>query len=557
MWKSVLSLSSDKQQIIARLPKEYEQGLALEFTLLGNALQEINAQDFWVDDSAVNQFIKSAQAAKGEAFSGMTLAEIRNATAEVVLTEQDMLASIKVTGAYAGEALTPNDIISALTNARVVKGLNKKALKKVLLLSQQLKKGETYTQPVAIGKRPKEGKDAQFIPLVADPKQRVLKPQQAGPNGKVDMRDLGAVVTVGENEQVMRRIPAISGENGYTVTGAIIPPRAVKDLPLKPGAGTRFSPDNPNTLLSTMSGMPIIKASGVEIDEALCLSNVDISTGHIKFKGSVVISGNVEPNMEVTATGTITVGGFVESAFLKAKGDITVAKGIIGHNVNDGEQKSCRLESGGDVVANYAQFADITAKGDIHFTVHSLNNDIRCSGDLLVIGSNKKQGTLSGGEAKVGGKVQCHHLGVEGDTATYIQAFANYEHYAKKLEQLQDRYTELQERKMIAIRREIELKKIPKSSRSDEQNAELAALNSADTEALDALNEEKERIELELYAKLELNTVESMMQTHTRVTVQFDDEKVTTRSTHGPATFSFNKQTITFAPKLKEEDILV
>ncbi|GAL35501.1 hypothetical protein JCM19240_348 [Vibrio maritimus] len=47
------------------------------------------------------------------------------------------------------------------------------------------------------------------------------------------------------------------------------------------------------------------------------------------------------------------------------------------------------------------------------------------------------------------------------------------------------------------------------------------------------------------------------MQTHTRVTVQFDDEKVTTRSTHGPATFSFNKQTITFAPKLKEEDILV
>jgi uncharacterized protein (DUF342 family) len=303
--------------------------------------------------------------------------------------------------------------------------------------------------------------------------------------------------------------------------------------------------------------MPIIKSSGVEIDEALCLTNVDISTGHIKFKGSVVITGNVEPSMEVSATGAITVGGFVESAFLKANGDITVAKGIIGHNVDEGEEKSCRLESGGDVVANYAQFANISARGDVHFTVHSMNNDIQCSGDLLVIGINKKQGTLSGGKAKVGGKVQCHHLGVEGDTATFIQAFANYEHYSNKLEQLEQSYTELQKRKMTAIRREIELKKIPKSSRSDEENAELAALNSADTEALDALNEEKERIELELYAKLELNTVESMMQTHTRVTVQFDDEKVTTRSTHGPATFSFNKQAITFAPKLKEEDVLV
>lgn len=110
----------------------------------------------------------------------------------------------------------------------------------MLLLSQQLKSGESYTQPVAIGKRPKEGKDAQFIPLVADPRDRVLKPQASGPNGKVDMRDLGAVVTVGENEQVMRRIPAKPGENGYTVTGAIIPPRPVKDLPLKPGAGTAF-----------------------------------------------------------------------------------------------------------------------------------------------------------------------------------------------------------------------------------------------------------------------------------------------------------------------------
>ncbi len=150
----------------------------------------------------------------------------------------------------------------------MIKGLNKKALKKVLLLSRQLQAGESYVQPVAIGRRPKEGKDAQFIPLVADPKKRVLMPQASGEGDKVDMRDLGAIVTVGENEQVMKRIPAIKGENGFTVTGAIIPPKPVKDHPLKPGTGTKFSSDNPNTLLSTMSGMPVIKSSGVEIDEA-------------------------------------------------------------------------------------------------------------------------------------------------------------------------------------------------------------------------------------------------------------------------------------------------
>ncbi|MFH0263068.1 DUF342 domain-containing protein [Vibrio barjaei] len=557
MWKSVLKISSNGNEVIAQLPSQYDQGLALEASLLNNMLGELNAQHFFLDESAVAQFIKCAASAKGEAFSGITIAQIKDASAEVILTEQDMIASIKVTGAYGGNPLQPNDIIKSLTESRVVKGLNKKALKKVLLLSRQLKAGESYTQPVAIGKRPKEGKDAQFIPLVADPKKRVLKPQATGDGDKVDMRDLGAIVTVGENEQVMKRIPAIKGENGFTVTGAIIPPKAVKDNPLKPGAGTKFSADNPNTLLSTMSGMPVIKSSGVEIDEALCLSKVDISTGHIKFKGSVVISGNIEPNMEVTATGTITVGGFVESAILKSKGDIIVSKGIIGHNVDDGEPKSCLIESGGDVVANYAQFANISSQGDIHFTVHSLNNDIVCGGDLLVTGAGKKQGILSGGEAIVGGKVVCNQLGVEGDTATYIKAFAQFQNYQDGLEQLQLRYTELQESKMKAIRREIELKKVPKSARTEEQNKELEALNSSNTEALDELNVEKERLELELFAKLELNTVESLVQTHTRVTVAFDEEKVTTKNTHGPASFSFNKHIIHFAPKLKEEDLAV
>lgn len=37
------------------------------------------------------------------------------------------------------------------------------------------------------------------------------------------------------------------------------------------------------------------KGSSVEVDNALCLSKVDVSTGHIKFKGCVVITGDIEP----------------------------------------------------------------------------------------------------------------------------------------------------------------------------------------------------------------------------------------------------------------------
>ncbi|MCZ8498672.1 FapA family protein [Vibrio lentus] len=56
-----------------------------------------------------------------------------------------------------------------------------------------------------------------------------------------------------------------------------------------------------------------------------------MSTGHVKFKGNVFVSGNIEPGMIVKATGCIiTVGGFIESAEVQAQGDIKVAKGITG-----------------------------------------------------------------------------------------------------------------------------------------------------------------------------------------------------------------------------------
>ncbi len=97
MWKSVLKLSSNGNEVIAQLPSEFSKGLALEKALLNKMLVELNAQSFFVDDSAVAQFIKCAASAKGEAFSGITIATIKDATSEVILTERDMIASIKVT----------------------------------------------------------------------------------------------------------------------------------------------------------------------------------------------------------------------------------------------------------------------------------------------------------------------------------------------------------------------------------------------------------------------------------------------------------------------------
>ncbi|AMG01676.1 DUF342 domain-containing protein [Vibrio mimicus] len=554
MWKEILELTPDRQKVIAKLGAQAAEK-ELNRSELPMVLAQIGAGKLFVLDEEVTRFINCVKEGKRAAFEGIAVAEIRNATVSVVLGEKEMLASMVVTGAYGGRGLRGNELVHALAQARVIKGINKLALKKVLLVSNQLKPGEVFTQPVARGKEPIQGRDTQFVPLVEDVSKRVLRPQKKAGENKLDMRNLGETITVGENDPVMRRLPATKGEMGYTVQGKQIPPKPGKESVLVAGKGTYISPNDPNLLLASQAGMPLIKKNTIEVDSALCLNHVSVATGHIRFKGNVVIAGDVEPGMIVRATGSITVGGFIESANVQAQGDIEVGKGIIGHTVADDEEPSCVVKSGANIRANYAQYAELQAADSIHLAVHSMGNVIRCGNDLIVLDSKQTQGTLSAGNAKVGGKILCFNLGVEGDTATHIEAFARYQSYKERINKHKDLYKQAQDTTMALIRREIEFKKRPKAERGEDeaQTIETAKVE-ANTQmekiklALDMLNEEFEQ-------QLAENTVEAKNKVFTHVTIQFGDERILTKRAHGPSTFTFNQHEIKFSSLLEAADI--
>lgn len=554
MWKEILELTPDRQKVIAKLGAQAAVK-ELNRSELPMVLAQIGAGKLFVLDEEVTRFINCVKEGKRAAFEGIAVAEIRNATVSVVLGEKEMLASMVVTGAYGGRGLRGNELVHALAQASVIKGINKLALKKVLLVSNQLKPGEVFTQPVARGKEPIQGRDTQFVPLVEDVSKRVLRPQKKAGENKLDMRNLGETITVGENDPVMRRLPATKGEMGYTVQGKHIPPKPGKESVLVAGKGTYISPNDPNLLLASQAGMPLIKKNTIEVDSALCLNHVSVATGHIRFKGNVVIAGDVEPGMIVRATGSITVGGFIESANVQAQGDIEVGKGIIGHTVADDEEPSCVVKSGANIRANYAQYAELQAADSIHLAVHSMGNVIRCGNDLTVLDGKQTQGTLSAGNAKVGGKILCFNLGVEGDTATHIEAFARYQSYKERINKHKELYKQAQDTTMTLIRREIEFKKRPKAERGED---EAQAIETAKVEAnaqmekiklaLDMLNEEFEQ-------QLAENTVEAKNKVFTHVTIQFGDERILTKRAHGPSTFTFNQHEIKFSSLLEAADI--
>ncbi|ERM58393.1 DUF342 domain-containing protein [Vibrio cyclitrophicus] len=554
MWDNIVTLSEDKQQVVARLPSGVVVDASFDNKPLPSVLETLGASNYFLFEEEVLRFVTLAKEGKGEAYDGMLIAEVRDASVAVELSDDEMLASLVVTGPYNGKPLLGSDIIHCLALAHITKGINKLALRKVLMMSSKLKPGEKFIQPVAKGTQPVKGKDAKFAALVEDITRQVLKPRSKD-EGKIDMRDLGQTITVGQNDHLMKRTPATKGIAGFTVQGRVIPPLPGQDSLIKPGKGTYISPDDPNLLLASYPGLPIIKDRTIEVDDALCVSNVDVSTGHVKFKGNVFVSGNIEPGMIVKATGSITVGGFIESAEVQAQGDIKVAKGIIGHTTKEGEPKSCKVFTKGSITASYAQNAELQSANDIRLGVHSMSNDIRCGNNLIVMDSLKKHGTLSGGEAKVGGKVECVFLGVEGDTATKVHGFARYDGYRQKIVELKETYKHAQEQTMEVIRQELEFKKRSKGERTEAEALEIEQQREKNNLAIENTKSHLDTLEAEFETNLAECTVEAHEKVYTRVTIQFGDETVTTKRTHGGSVFSFNQYEIQCSFKMEQEDL--
>ncbi|MCY9844015.1 DUF342 domain-containing protein [Vibrio caribbeanicus] len=555
MWDKLITFSDDKRFVIAKLSDEQVTDSDFNTEDLENALQLIDAKDYFLLQDEVTRFINSAKEMKSEAYEGITIAEVRDASIEVLLSDQNMLASMVVTGAYRGKPLKGPQIVHALAKAFVTKGINKLALKKVLVVSHQLGAGETFTQVVAKGKAPIQGTDTKFTPLVDDPTKQVLAPRDTNNDGKVDMLNLGETITVAKGQPLMRRTPATKGTPGLTVQGNVIPCNAGNESTFYIGIGTKVSPEDPNLLIAEEGGMPILQERGMDVEDALCLPNIGVATGHVKFKGHVVVTDNIESDMIVRATGSLTVGGFIESADVQAQGDINVAKGIIGHNVSEDQKRSCVVKAGGSITASYGQFSELQAGEDIILSIHCMNNDIRSGRDLIVCDSESKQGTLSGGHAVIGRRISCVNLGVEGDTATYVQAFALYQRFKDRQVKLQEEYNDAQERTIELVREELEFKKIPKGEREPEKEQQLELDKKLAKDNLEDAKNLKETNESEMQIAIDESYIEVKTKVFSHVTVQFGDEKVTTKRSHGPSSFRFDQYKIHVTSLLKEDDI--
>jgi len=400
--------------------------------------QAIAAQgfaEFFVSEDALDQLITKCSVSP----VGFTIqiGERRDASLTLHLSEDLMAATMTINQSYGGRRISSDEVQRALADHGVICGIKHQEIEAAVLA------GRASKLVIAAGTQPVPGEDSQFISLIPEMSRQ-------GPllsdDDTADYRNLGEIVSVSLGDPLLRRTQPTKGVAGCDLTG--------RELPASDGGEILFADNlvgvacdlhDCDLLIAAISGLPVLLPRGVTVEPELKLKRVDLSTGNLHFKGSIVIAGDVCEGMEVSATEQITVGGVVEAAKLKAGGDIEVKGGVIGHGkltLNKGDQRpqTAQLEAGGAVSVQFAENAVICAGKAIFVREQAMQSELT-AGTSIRVGDGGRKGHIIGGVSRAANLVQAKVVGSHAGVPTLLEVGVDPSLH-RKLEAVQEALAE-------------------------------------------------------------------------------------------------------------------
>mgnify|MGYP000157645733 FL=1 len=500
----------------------------------------------------LNSVLKPLQANKPGREINYQVLERRDASITISIEKDEMSASAEISTALGGKHLTAKAILNSAQKSGVSKGFTKEQLLKLAHQAAKEPAGSIVKGEIAQGKDAINGKDSKIKLLVQSAQDRILRPKERD-DGSVDMRDLGDIICVKVGDPLAKKIPLTDGTTGFTVTGTPLAPVAGEDVILQAGEGTTISPKNDQVLVSTLVGLPRIIDNGMEVDSVYRIKNVDVSTGNIKFEGSVIIDGDICEGMKVTATGDITIGGFVESATLEAGGDITIGSGIIGRKQDveeisiDDIQMSVCIRAKGKVFAKYCQYAEISCHS-VRIENQMMHSIIDVEETLWLGTDEKANGKLIAGYIQAGQSVHAGIVGATAGSTTIINFSKKVDVMKEQLEDIEvrlkidsDKTTELQN----AVKK---LKKLPKDKVNPEMLNKLISTYKFHANRMGEILNEKETFEEKLQTYMASVYIEATEKLYHGVQLIVGDFQDKTRREYGPTKMNYKERKIHFDP---------
>lgn len=218
---------------------------------------------------------------------------------------------------------TMNDLIYLLKLENINYGINKDNL-------LEATKGDIL-KPLLIA----EGK-----PVIQDIPSRVNilfkedKKIEVDDNTRIDYRETFILQNVSKGEVIAEIIPRIEGEDGMNVYGEVLSRNVVRDTPVRVDKNCHIEG---NQIIADVSGKPSYKGKMISVYNSYELTDIDLSTGNVNFKGDVVVGRDIKEGMTVKAGNSLVVGGNIYSAKAISNGDTTIYGNVIDSLVMCGE----------------------------------------------------------------------------------------------------------------------------------------------------------------------------------------------------------------------------
>lgn len=334
--------------------------------------------------------------------------EIVDCSYEISVSQDAMEAYLTVIPPKGGKEVNKEDIFEQLQLKNIKYGVLEKEIN--LIVNQKLYNSRIL---IAKGDYPTNGKDAVLQYHFDTSNERKVC---ISDDGKVDFRELSLIKNVSDNQILVTMIPATKGVNGQNIYGEDVQAKDGKKINLPKGKNVEVTEDG-LSLISTIKGEVKFIDNKVSVFPVYEVnSNVDNSTGNIRFVGKVVVKGNVLTGFIIEADEDIEIHGVVEGAQIYSKGSIILHRGMQG--MSKGE-----LRCDGDLIAKYIENSKVYAKGNIQ-TEAIMHSTVYCGKKLEVRG---RKGLIVGGEVKASEEIKAKIIGSPMATVTDIEVGINPE----------------------------------------------------------------------------------------------------------------------------------
>lgn len=347
----------------------------------------------------------------------------RDAEIKVEISEDEMEAELSVKPPLGGENATLDKVKSVLEEAGVSYGIKEDILKE-LTNEAGVIEGEVKEVLIAEGIESVPGKDAviDFKFDVESSEKKVRKLE----DGTVDYRNLDRINNVEPEEVLATKKPSQPGTPGTKVTGDSIEPQPPADKPIPAGKNTELSSDE-LTLYSEIEGQVVYDGNKLEVVPVHTVrGDVDLSTGNVKFVGTVIVEGDIKDDMEVKAKHDINVKGTVQGAKLEAGGEVLIQSGFVGKNKGE-------ISAEEDVQIKFIENGKVITDGNLIVTEAIMHSNI----DTASIVKVENKGLIVGGRVRAGKEIDAKVVGSNLATKTELSVGITPE--------LRDEYNEVTE----------------------------------------------------------------------------------------------------------------